>query len=129
VRAYLDVKCSYDLPGGFKHSQQSGTSQNTDAQRWHNAGVSEDFFNDTADDDERIKPIEHGDKVTLKTDAVHFDEHFKSEQSNKEQIGDFCNGQTKYTIAIRYITMHFTEHLLILRHLCKLVQNHCQNYD
>jgi hypothetical protein len=47
----------------------------------------QDGFSNAADDDERIKSIEHGNEVSQKTDGIEFDEHFNGEQYDKTNIG------------------------------------------
>jgi len=89
-------------PGGLEDTQQSGASQNADAEGRHDAGVGEDLLDYTEYDDERVEPVEHGHEVALEADAIHLDHHLDREQANEEQIRYLCHRTSQQRFSLLY---------------------------
>jgi len=103
VQAYNDrcVLIDYDVrracvvsesrPCDFEDPQQSRASEHAEADRVHDLVVDEHRFGPAADDDDEVKPVEHGAEVSLEADGVHLYEHLKREQRDEEVVGNVCN--------------------------------------
>ena len=53
----------YHWPCDFEHTQKSGAAQDADAERVHDVGLDQNYFDDTENDDEWIEPVEHGIEI------------------------------------------------------------------
>lgn len=49
--------------------------------------ANENDFDDAANDDKKVKPVEHKVKVAADSQTVHFDQHFNGEEDDKDDIG------------------------------------------
>ena len=77
-------------PRDFEDAQQPGTSQDADADRLYQFIFEQYHFSPAAYNHNEVEAVEHRAKISLKSDRVHFDEHLEREQSDEEQVGNFC---------------------------------------
>ena len=86
------------LPCSLEDAEKPGAAQYTDAERWHDAGVVEDRFHDTAQHDETVEPIEQRHEVAVQSETVELEQHLHRKQTDEEQVRDFC--QQRQTSAL-----------------------------
>jgi len=68
-----------EVPRCLEDSQQSGASQDADAERRHDAAVVEDGLDDTAQHDETVEPVEQRHEVALHAETVDLEQHLDRE--------------------------------------------------
>lgn len=75
------------IPGDFKYPQEPNASQHRDAQRGHDLGLHQDGLQDAPAHDEAVKAVEEGHEVGLQAQAVHLQQHLRSEQGQERLVG------------------------------------------
>lgn len=75
------------IPGDFKYPQEPNTSQHRDAQWGHDLGLYQDGLQDAPAHDEAVKAVEEGHEVGLQAQAVHLQQHLRSEQGQECLVG------------------------------------------
>lgn len=75
------------IPGDFKYPQEPNTSQHRDAQGGHDLGLHQDGLQDAPAHNEAVEAVEEGHEVGLQAQAVHLQQHLRSEQGEERLVG------------------------------------------
>jgi hypothetical protein len=74
--------------GSYLVTLKADTSENRLAKGRHEILLGENQLKEAAEHDKEVKPIEQRDKVSLKYQGIHLEEHLNSEEYNEEEVGD-----------------------------------------
>lgn len=74
------------IPGDLEYPEKTHAAQDRDAKRGHDFGLNQYGFQDSPTNNEAVKTVEEGDKVSLKPQTVHLQKHLGSEECQKDLV-------------------------------------------